>query len=90
MYILKGAVKDNYITMVNADVAIDLAVRSVIIPDISSRKLIAYAMSLPFWVCMPAVLDDEAFDQFRDFVAKMDQIVVPESMYTKFMAIYRH
>ena len=89
MYILKGAVKDNYLSMVNADVALDLARRDVIVPDISSRKLIARAMSLPFWVCLPTVLDDEAFDQFRDFVAEMDQIVVPESMYLRFMSIHR-
>lgn len=89
MYVLKDEVKALYIAMVRGDVALAQAIDNRTVASADDRKAFAYAFSLPFWATMPHVLDDEGFYSLLDFVAEMDQIVAPESMFDRLCSTYK-
>lgn len=92
MFVLRDETKKLYMEMVLGDCALDAANRntSAFGYDRETRKLIQHALSLPFWVVDPAVLDREEFGMLYDFISQMDLIVAPESCYNKFVATYKH
>lgn len=90
MFVLKDEVKDLYIAMVRADVALAQAYDERTTTTVDDRKVYAYAFSLPFWVTMPSVLNDDGFYSLLDFVAAMDQIIAPDSMYEKLRVAYQY
>ena len=88
MFVLKDAAKSLYIAMVHSDAAIDLHNRNVIEEDAMTRKLYAYAYSLPFWATMPAVTSNQTFADLIEFTEAMDMLVVPDSMFYKLENAY--